>query len=215
MSSDEKVELILKEIDQLFSFVHNLIDGEELCLDDQYKRINYTYFNLFASHFESLLILVQHSHFSSAILLMRTMLEIFVKSFYFEFIEKAGGGTVESLIGGEKDFPSFFMMTKALEEYKHDSYGDFKGFFTQFTKSGLASYEKYSLFSHGRGEVLRAFYKNNKISYTTEQISDVLLSAKGLFEQLSLLLFFTQQKNNEAGLLLQKIQGPTSQLKNA
>jgi len=205
MNSIEKVELILVEIDELFEFVHNLISEKELILDDQYKKINHTYFNLFSTHFESMLILIQNGHFSSAILLMRAMLEIFVKSFYFEFIEKTRGGTVEGLISKEKDFPNFFLMVKALEEYKHDSYGEFKGFFIQFTKSGLASYEKYSLFSHGRGEVLRAFYNNDRISYTDEQISDVVLSAKGLYEQLSLLLFFTQQRNDEIGRLLEKI----------
>ena len=104
-----------------------------------------------------------------------------------------------------KDFPNFFNMTKSLEEYKHDSFGDFKESFKQFTKNGLASYEKFSLFYNGRGEVLSAFYKHNKISYTTEQTSDVLLTAKGIFEQLSLLLFFTQNENHKIGLLLKKV----------
>ena len=52
---------------------------------------------------------------------------------------------------------------------------------------------------------LSAFYKHNKISYTTEQTSDVLLTAKGIFEQLSLLLFFTQNENHKIGLLLKKV----------
>lgn len=160
---------------------------------------------MFCCHLESLFILTVNNHFSSAILLMRTMLELFVKSFYFEFIEKGNGSSVEAFLNGEKDFPSFFAMTKALEEYDHEIYGDFKESFKQFTKSGLASYEKFSLFSHGRGEVLRGFYQYQKISYTTEQVSDVLLTAKGLLEQLSLLLFFTQNKINETGVLLKKI----------
>lgn len=141
---------------------------------------------------------------------MRTVLELFVKSFYFEFIEKEKDSCVEDFLDGKKDFPNFFLMTKALEEYTHVSFGDFKESFKQFTKSGLASYEKFSLFSHGRGETLKAFYKNNKISYTTEQVSDVLLTAKGLFEQLSLLLFFTQNKPNDVGLLLKKIKDLTN-----
>ncbi|MCT8947858.1 hypothetical protein [Pseudomonas iridis] len=210
MNESQKTEAILKDIDELFVFIHDLIDEQKLNLDDQYKRINYTYFKMFCCHFESIYILTTNNHFSSAILLMRTVLELFVKSFYFEFIEKEKDSCVEDFLDGKKDFPNFFLMTKALEEYTHVSFGDFKESFKQFTKSGLASYEKFSLFSHGRGETLKAFYKNNKISYTTEQVSDVLLTAKGLLEQLSLLLFFTQNKPNDVGLLLKKIKDLTN-----
>lgn len=210
MDDNKKIDAILEEIDELFTFVHKLIDEKEFNLDEQYKKINYVYFNLFCSHFESLFILTINNHFTSAILLMRTMLELFVKSFYFEFIEREKKARVDDFIDGKRELPSFFKMTKELDEYKHDSYGDFKDFFKQFTKSGLASYEKFSLFSHGRGELLRTFYNHNTISYTTEQVSDVLLTAKGLFEQLSLLLFFTQRKFDETGLLLEKIKGLTS-----
>ncbi|RAR48286.1 hypothetical protein C7401_15238 [Paraburkholderia unamae] len=207
MDDNTNIDDILKEIDEIFTFSHNIINGENFNLNDPYKKINYTYFRLFCTHFESLCILVQNCHLSSGILLMRAMLELFVKTFYLEFIEKEKEAIVDDFISGEKDFPSFFTMTKALEEYKHDSYGDFKCSFNQFTKKYLASYEKFSLFSHGRGEVLRAFYNHNKISYTTEQISEVLLTAKGMFEQLSLLLFFTQDNFDKVGLLLEKIKG--------
>jgi hypothetical protein len=96
-------------------------------------------------------------------------------------------------------------MAKELEEYEHPSFGSFKGAFKQFTKSELASYEKFSLFSHGRGEFIKAFYIHDEISYTTEQISDIILTAKGLFEQLSLLLFLTHDKRKEGLLLLEKM----------
>lgn len=205
MNENQKIDAILKDIDDVFGFAHNLINESELDLSDQYRKINHTYYKMFCCHFESLLILTTNNHFSSGILLMRTMLELFVKSYYFEFIEKARNSSVESFLSGEKDFPNFFNMTKALEEYEHDSYGNFKESFKQFTKSGLANYEKFSLFSHGKGEVLKGFYQHQKISYSAEHISDVLLTAKGLFEQLSLLLLFTQNKVSEIGLLLRKI----------
>lgn len=205
MNETPKTEDILNDMDKMFAFIHSLIDESKLELGDQYKRINYTYFKMFCCHFQSFYILAKHNHFSSAILLMRTMLELFVKSFYFEFIEKNKGASVAELLVREEDRPRFVDMTKELEEYEHDSFGNFRDSFKQFTKSRLASYKKFSLFSHGKGEVLKAFYENNKISYTTEQISDVLLTAKGLFEQLSLLLFFTQKKSNEVGLVLRRI----------
>ena len=205
MNKNPKIVDILKEINEMSAFIHSLLDESKVELGDQYKRINYTYFKMFSYHFESLCILTINNHFSSAILLMRTMLELFVKSFYFEFIEKNKGTAVEDFLVGKKEFPSFFNMTKALEEYEHDYFGNFRNSFKQFTKSGLASYEQFSLFSHGKGEVLKAFYEHNKISYATEQVSDVLITAKGLFEQLSLLLFFTQNKIHEVGLVLKRI----------
>lgn len=204
-SENQEINNTLCDIYELFIFIHDLFDEPGLNLEDQYKRMNYTYFKMFCCHFESFFILTIENHFSSAILLMRTMLELFVKSYYFEFIEKEKGSCVEDFLDGKKDFPSFFTMTKALEQYKHDSFGDFRESFNQLTKKNLASYEKFSLFSHGKGEVLKGFYKHKDISYTTEQISDVLLTAKALFEQLSLLLFFTQNKTHEARLLLKKI----------
>ncbi|MFM5749341.1 hypothetical protein ACET6F_00895 [Aeromonas veronii] len=202
MSENKEIVKIINDMERVFSFITPLVEKKKLKLDDQYKKINYTYYRVFCCHLESVYILTKTEHFSSAILLMRTMLEIFVKSYYFEFIEKSKGSNVEDFLGGEKDFPSFFMMTKALEEYEHELFGNFKESFKQFTKTGLASYEKFSLFSHGRGEVLRAFYNSSQFSCSTEQISDVLLTAKGLFEQLSLLLLFTQNKSKEIGVVL-------------
>ncbi|WP_188056888.1 hypothetical protein [Pseudomonas syringae] len=206
MNDGQSIQNILNDIDEMLNFVNTLIDEKELKLNEPYKKIIYTYFRLFCTHIESLLILIHHNHLSSAILLLRAMLELFVKSFYFEFIEKKKGSSVEDFVSGKKDFPNFFMMTKSLEEYEHDSYGCFKGSFTQFTKNYLASYENFSFFSHGRGELLRAFYNNNAISYTAEQTSDVLMTAKGLFEQLSLLLFFTQGEADKVGITLKIIQ---------
>jgi Family of unknown function (DUF5677) len=205
MSETKKVQTIVEDIDALLIFIHEQIDESKLNLEDQYKQIGYTYFKMFCCHLESVLILINNNYFSSAIVLMRTMLELFVKSFYFELIEKEKGSRVEDFINGEKDFPSFFQMSKALEDYEHAEFGTFQNSFNQFTKTGLASYEKFSLFSHGRGELLDAFYKHNNISYSTEQISDVVLSAKGYLEHLSLLLFFTQGRTHAVGLLLNKI----------
>lgn len=205
MNENPKIEVILQDIDEIFCFVHDLLDKLKLEPSDQYRRINYTYFKMFCCHFESFYILIKNNHFSSAILLMRTMLELFVKSFYFEFIEKEKESSVEEFLIAKKDFPSFFNMARALEEYEHSAFGNFRDSFKQFTKSGLASYTKFSLFSHGRGEILKGFYENNKISYTTEQISDVLLTAKGLFEQFSLFLFFAQDEIDAGRLVLRKI----------
>jgi len=73
-------------------------------------------------------------------------------------------------------------MTKKLEEHTDISEAKFDVFFKQFIKSELASYKKFSSFSHGNGEYLKATFEHQKISYTTQQITDVLKTAKGLFQ---------------------------------
>ena len=205
MNQNQNIEVILNDIDVLYGLVHGLINESELDLSNEYKKINHTYFRMFCCHFESFFILIKSDHFSSAILLLRTMLELYVKSYYFEFIEKDKGSRVIDFLNGAKDFPSFFKMTQELEKCKNSQNDSFEGAFKQFTKNELASYEKFSLFSHGRGEILKAFYEYNRLSYTTEQITDVLLTSKGLFETLSLLLFFVQNQQQKFGVLLERI----------
>lgn len=202
MRKNQEIRSILTDIDDLFSLVQESINEDEFDLNDPYKRINYTYFKMLCCHLESVQILANENHFSSVIILMRTILELFVKSFYIEFIEKAKKTVIDDLLLAKKDFPNFFVMIKALEEYQKDEFFAFGGDFKQFTKSELALYEKFSFFSHGRGEVLRAFNEHNNIIYTAEQVSDLLLTAKGLLAQISLLLFFIQNKPDKVGLIL-------------
>ncbi len=70
-------------------------------------------------------------------------------------------------------FPSFFEMVKDLEKHTNISGVKFDGVFKQFTKSELASYEKFSLFSHGKGEYLKAIFEHKKLIYNTNNITDV------------------------------------------
>lgn len=207
MTDNQKVISILQEIDSIFDFVHRIKKDESFDLSDEYRKLNLTYYNIFCAHLESAFILINSGHFSSAILLMRTILELFVKSFYLQFIEKEEGTSISDFLSNTKDFPSFFKMLDTLEGYKNVNGDGFGGSFIQFSKSELASYEKFSLFSHGKGEYLRASYDNQKLSYTTEQICEVLLTAKGLFEMLSLLLFLVQDDQASLGILLEKLKG--------
>ena len=49
MNESERIEAILKHIDELFVFIYELIDEQKMNLDDQYKQINYTYFKCFTA----------------------------------------------------------------------------------------------------------------------------------------------------------------------
>ena len=203
---NEELVKLMGTIRANFIFIHKILDNQKLNFNDDYKKINYAYYNVFCAHYESFFILIYNNNFSSAILLLRTMLELYVKSYYLEFIEKEKNTNILQLIDGEEDFPSFFKMLKDLESYKDKSGAKFEGVFIQFSKSELASYEKFSLFSHGKGEYLRTIFENNKISYSNKQISDVVKTAKGLFETLSLLLMYTHSLNDEVKEVIKELQ---------
>ncbi|EII3729118.1 hypothetical protein LG468_003963, partial [Vibrio cholerae] len=128
---------------------------------------------------------------------VRTMLELFVKSYYLEFIAKVNNDDVNSYIEDDNKFPNFFQMTQKLEEVRNERNCGFDGTFKQFTKNYLKSYEIYTLFSHGKGELLRAFYESEQMGYTPEQVSDVLLTIKGMFASIAMLYFYVQGNDRE------------------
>jgi len=200
------IDSLIEIMDNDFDLVNKILNNKKLNLNDDYDKINYTYYSMFCTHYDSFLLLIQNKLFSSAILLLRTMLELYVKSYYLEFIEKEKKTSILDFLDDKKDFPNFFNMAKKLEEHTNVSGAKFDGVFKQFTKSELASYEKFSLFSHGKGEYLKATFEHQKISYTSQQITDVLKTAKGLFETLSTLLMYVQGFNDEVKILVNTYQ---------
>ena len=199
------LEKIYKEIEDEYKLFHSLFDMDNVDTSDEYKKINYAYFRVFATHYESIPQLIRTGYISSGIVLVRTMLETFVKSYYLEFIAKNNGDIALDYIKDVKQFPNFFEMTQQLENVKNENEIGFDGVFSQFTKSFLASYEKYTLFSHGKGEFLKAYYEHEKISYTSEQISEVLLTVKGMFAGLAMLLFHIQGSEKELKHFINKV----------
>jgi hypothetical protein len=197
VSKEQEVKKVISDMRSSYNFAHALIQRNKIDLSDQYKKINYIYYRMFCSHLESFEILIKENCFSSAILLLRTMLELHIKSYYFEFIEKKNDSQVVDFLDSKKDFPNFFKMTQALETVENQAGDTFNGAFAQFAKSGLASYEKFSLFSHGRGEFLRIFFDNEEIKYSTDMILEIVLHAKSYFETLTLLLLVVQDRREE------------------
>ncbi|MDX5976346.1 DUF6988 family protein [Vreelandella alkaliphila] len=198
------LEQQMNEINEDFCFIHDLLEEAKVNPTTDYEKVNLTYFQMFSTHYESFYILLRSNHFSSGILLMRSMLELYVKSFYLEFIAKNKSEEVMDYLDVKIKYPSFFAMVKELGEFESTSGDTFDNFFSQLTKSQLASYEKFSFFSHGSGEYVKAFYKNGKISFTSEQISDVIETAKGMFLTFAMLLFAVQGKNDQLGKVLEK-----------
>lgn len=200
---NQEVKHILNDIEEAFVLVHEFLEKENIDLGGEYKKINYTYFRMFCSHLESLVILTRSNHYSSGILLLRTMLELYVKSYYLEFVAKSRNENVSEFLDDNVKYPSFFKMTEELENYFKKHGKEFSGVFSQFTKRNLASYEKFSFFSHGTGEILKAFYNHDNITFATEQITDVLKTSKGLFVTFSMLLCVVQDKQQILGNLLE------------
>ncbi|HCH5604952.1 TPA: hypothetical protein NKZ56_004480 [Vibrio parahaemolyticus] len=206
----KEIEKIVRTMEHEYGVFHDLLGDHEMDLSDEYKKINWAYFRIFATHYEGINHLIYSGGYhSSAIVLVRTMLEIYVKSYYLEFIAKDRSDNVIDYINNDNKFPNFFQMTKELEDVKSPKGDSFDGVFSQFTKKYLASYEKFSLFSHGKGEFLRACYEHEKMSYSTEQITDVLYTVKGMFSTLGMLLLFTQGKHRELLEFINQVEFPS------
>ncbi|MBS0588108.1 MAG: hypothetical protein JSS37_09235 [Proteobacteria bacterium] len=205
----KEVEYLVRKMEDEYRVFHDFLKNREMDLSDDYKKINWAYFRVFATHYEAINHLFHSGgYYTSGIVLVRTMLEIYVKSYYLEFIAKEQGDDVSEYVNEEKQFPSFFQMTKELEEVKNPKGDSFNGVFSQFTKRHLASYEKFSLFSHGKGVLLKAYYdyEREKMSYTTEQITDVLHMVKGMFSTIGMLLLFTQGMQKELLEFIKKVE---------
>ncbi|WP_313552224.1 hypothetical protein [Pseudomonas sp.] len=205
----KEVECLVRKMEEEYGVFHGFLKNHELDLSDDYKKIIWAYFRIFSTHYEAINHLIYSGGYhTSGIVLVRTMLEIHIKSYYLEFIAKEQGDDVNEYINEEKQFPSFFQMTEKLEKVKNPKGSSFDGAFSQFTKKHMASYEKFSLFSHGKGELLKAYYEHEKMSYTTEQITDVLNTVKGMFSTIGMLLFFTQGMQKELLAFIGKIELP-------
>ncbi|MCG9770595.1 hypothetical protein L1D59_18530 [Pseudoalteromonas piscicida] len=202
---EKELEKIIEDIQREYKLFHKLREQNPLDVTDEYKKINYVYFRIFGTNYEVLPELIRSGYMTSGIILVRTMLELFVKSYYLEFIAKANKDDVKSYIEDDNQFPNFFQMTQKLEEVRNDRNESFNGTFKQFTKSYLKSYEIYTLFSHGKGELLTAFYESEKMSYTSEQISDVLFTIKGMFASMAMLYFHVQGNDSELQEFISKV----------
>ena len=200
----EIIEKNLTKAKEDLDFIFQLLKMNESRSQEEYLKINRTYFKIFCRHYDSFLYLFSCKQVSSATVLLRTMLELYVKAYYLEFVAKQNGDSCIGYINEEKKYPSFFQMSKSLEEVTKDEDFVFKGAFMQFAKSQLATYEKLSFFTHGTGVLFRSFYENDDATFTTEQTSDLLETGKGMFEVFSMLFFHVQDKQEALKILVKR-----------
>lgn len=204
MNYELENEKLIKNMNKSFEDIYQYFEKIDFKTEDEYKKLNNTYYKLVAMHYESFLIQLDYDKFSSAIVLLRTILEVSIKSFYCELIEKAKNISIEYILSDDYKFPNFFKMLEQLDEYKDKSGAEFNGFFSQFSKKGLATYEKLSFFTHGKGEYIKVFYEHGSLSFTSKQIYEISITMHKLFLFLSIFRLFVYGYLDEIKYLIAK-----------
>ncbi|MGI8470761.1 hypothetical protein [Pectobacterium brasiliense] len=194
--TDKELETAFNEAINYFQLIKDLSNRELAPSEDDYLNLNRAYFRICTNFYDSFLFLIGNGKPFPAIVILRSLLEIYTKGIYLELIEKPKGKDVKPFISGEKDFPSFFKMASALDKFGEEGKNGLEGMFKQFTKQDLAHYEKFSLFTHGRGELVQAFMKSDKIALNLDAVSDLIHSARGMYETFSLYYFGLQKQAN-------------------
>lgn len=190
--SAEELQATYDEAVKYFLLIQELSNSKQEPSDDGYINLNRAYFRLCTHFYDSFLMMIGNCKPFPAIVILRSFQEVYTKAIYLEFIEKPKGTDVKLLISGKKNFPSFFNMATALDKFGEEGKNGLEGMFIQFTQQGLAQYEKFSLFTHGRGEFLQAFMNSDKVALHPDDVSDLIYTARGMYETFSLCYFGVQ-----------------------
>lgn len=206
----EQLDAVFDEAILNFNLIQQLANERITPSDDGYLNLNRAYFRISTSFYHGFLHLIGKGEPFPAIVILRSFLETYVKSVYAEFIMRPQDIDIEPFISGKKEFPSFFKMASELDQFGKINQNGLEGMFMQFTKQDLAQYEKFSLFTHGRGEFVQAFMKADNVKQHPNDIYDLLCTAKGMYETFALFFFGKQEKTAEFKRLLAEIrQSPT------
>lgn len=205
MSIEHEIDTAFSEAAENYELITNLIELNPPQSDSDYININRAYFRMCTNFNQSLMILIGDGKPYPAIVILRSMLEIFTKALYLEYVEKPKGTNILPMILGEEKFPNFANMSKELDKFLSEhSYGP-DDFFKQFTKRGLGQYEKFSLFTHGRGDYVIALMKSTYAPLHLDDVRDLILTAKGMYEVFALFYFGVQGEIDKLKLVSEKL----------
>lgn len=199
LDEGKKFDLLFDEVEKNRQYILTLLDSVKTQSDDQYRRINTMYNKLFNDHFDAFLMMVHQNQFNSAIVIARTLMEIYIRSCYIEFIEKTENTDIKYYLDDQSKIKPIFAMCTELDEFEHPDFNKnntFSQHFKQFTKQGLAQYQKFSFFSHGRGELAIIMFENPNIAFCYQDVEDVVVSMLKMFNSMAL-LFMTVQNRTE------------------
>lgn len=192
--SVERLDVVFDEAISNLNLIYQLDNERITPSEDGYLNLNRAYFRICTRFYKGFLHLIGTGEPFPAIVILRSILEIYVKSIYAEFIMQPQGTDIAPFISDKKAFPSFFKMTSELDQFGKDNQNGLENMFIQFTQQGLALYNQYSLFTHGRGEFLQALMKKDNESLTINQVHTLLCTTKGLYETFALFFFGKQEK---------------------
>lgn len=204
---ENEIKELYEKMIKNFSSINSLLEKFEFESENEYKKINNTYFLIIKEHYKAFSLLIGDKFYSSAFVLARTILETFVKSMYLEYIEKPKHKSVNDFLMEKKKFPPFFDMAKKLEAYTHPSGAKFDGFFEQFLKEELATYEKLSFLSHSRGKYIQKFYEQGSVVIFPKDILGVMNLMNRMFISSALfhlMIFEYSKESKELAWLYEK-----------
>lgn len=205
MSVEQEIDNAYAEAGDNYDFISKLIELNPPKSDNDYININRAYFRMGNNFYQSIMMLLGEGKPYPSIVILRSMIEVFTKAIYLEFIEKPKGTNIIPMISGDNGFPSFVNMSKELDKFMSENPMGPDNFFQQFTKSGLGQYAKFSLFTHGRGDYVMALMSSANVPLHPNDVRDLILTAKGMYEAFSLFFFGVQGETQKVKLLSQKL----------
>jgi len=205
MSIEHEIDRAFSEAAENYELIASLIEQKPTQSDSDYININRAYFRMCTNFYQSLMMLIGDTNPYPAIVILRSMLEIFTKALYLEFVEKPKGTNILPMISGEDKFPNFANMSKEIDKSLSERPDGPDDFFKQFTKRGLGQYEKFSLFTHGRGDYVLALMKSPYVPLHPDDVRDLILTAKGMYEVFALFYFGVQGEIDKLRLVREKL----------
>lgn len=205
MTINDEIDKAFSEAAENYELIVNLIDLNPPESDSDYININRAYFRMCTNFHQSLMILIGDGKPYPAIVILRSMLEIFTKALYLEYVERPRGTNIFPMISGKKNFPSFTNMTNELDKCLSGHSNGPDNFFKQFTNRGLGQYSKFSLFTHGRGDYVTALMKSAYVPLHLDDVRDLILTAKGMYEVFSLFYFGVQGEKHKFMTISEKL----------
>ena len=95
-------------------------------------------------------------------------------------------------------------MIKELESYEHTSGAKFNGFFNQFSKNGLGTYEKMCYISHSSGKYIQECNEKGSVNISQEDVFGLMKLMHKMFISNALFHLLAFEYRDEI-MLLNKI----------
>ncbi|HCG2921426.1 hypothetical protein ACV1DG_23495 [Aeromonas hydrophila] len=151
----EELQASFDEAMNNFLLISKLNNKQLSPSEDDYLNLNRAYFRICTEFYGSFLHLIGKGKPFPAIVILRSIIEIYTKAIYLDIIEKPKGTDVKPLISGEKDFPSFFKMTSALDKLGEEGKTAWKACLSSSLNRISLSMKNFLYLPMGAGSLLK------------------------------------------------------------